>query len=113
MAFGILQRICFRFLLCSLLVGSFVTAWKEQISAIGDPGMKRDGLRVAIEAWNQCNEVHEELPHMGSPRQADCFDIYNSSSHRKSLYCTPFPSTVNFSYYKPLVLRAKHCLFCV
>ncbi|THG13244.1 hypothetical protein TEA_009171 [Camellia sinensis var. sinensis] len=25
-------------------------------SAIGDPGMRRDCLRVAIEAWNQCNE---------------------------------------------------------
>lgn len=57
-------------------------------SAIGDPGMRRDGLRVAIEAWNQCNEAHEEAPQMGSPRHADCFDlsIYNSStSHGNSL----------------------------
>lgn len=37
--------------------------------------MKRDGLRVALEAWNFCNEVGEEAPGMGSPRLADCFDI--------------------------------------
>lgn len=45
------------------------------MTAIGDPGMTRDGLRVAIEAWNQCNEVGQEAPDMGSPRQADCFDL--------------------------------------
>ncbi|PWA84988.1 hypothetical protein CTI12_AA154490 [Artemisia annua] len=44
-------------------------------SAVGDPGMKRDGLRVAFEAWNFCNEVGTEAPLMGSPRAADCFDI--------------------------------------
>ncbi|GAB4827175.1 hypothetical protein Ancab_034065 [Ancistrocladus abbreviatus] len=49
------------------------------ISAVGDPGMRRDGLRVAIEAWNQCNEVGEEAPGMGSPRAADCFDIYKAT----------------------------------
>lgn len=49
--------------------------YKEYVSAVGDPGMKRDGLRVAIEAWNQCNEVGEEVPLMGSPRHADCFDL--------------------------------------
>ncbi|CAL5345205.1 unnamed protein product [Camellia sinensis] len=49
---------------------------EEYISAVGDPGMRRDGLRVAIEAWNQCNEVGEEAPFMGSPRAADCFDVY-------------------------------------
>ncbi|KAL5732153.1 hypothetical protein ACHQM5_004805 [Ranunculus cassubicifolius] len=52
------------------------------ISAIGDPGMKRDGLRVAIESWNQCNEVGDETSGMGSPRAADCFDI---SSENESL----------------------------
>lgn len=51
----------------------------EYISATGDPGMRRDGLRLAIEAWNQCNEVGEEVPNMGSPRAADCFDIYKAS----------------------------------
>ncbi|XP_050216370.1 uncharacterized protein LOC126667437 [Mercurialis annua] len=50
----------------------------EYISAIGDPGMKRDNLRVAIEAWNQCNEVHKETNGMGSPRMADCFDLDHS-----------------------------------
>lgn len=49
-------------------------------SAVGDPGMRRDGLRVAIEAWNQCNEVGEEAPNMGSPRYADCFDVDASNS---------------------------------
>lgn len=51
----------------------------EYVSAVGDPGMKRDSLRLAIESWNQCNEVGEEVPHMGSPRAADCFDIYKAS----------------------------------
>lgn len=49
------------------------------VSAVGDSGMRRDGLRVAIESWNQCNEVGEEAPNMGSPRAADCFDIYKAS----------------------------------
>uniref|UniRef100_A0A1J3G9W4 DUF7705 domain-containing protein n=1 Tax=Noccaea caerulescens TaxID=107243 RepID=A0A1J3G9W4_NOCCA len=52
-------------------------------TAVGDPGMKRDGLRVAFEAWNFCNEVGFEAPHMGSPRAADCFDI--SSKPNKSI----------------------------
>lgn len=64
----------------------------EYESGIGDPGMKRDGLRVAIEAWNQCNEVHEEAPNMGSPRQADCFDLIplltsSSSNHSQQQQC--------------------------
>ncbi|KAL9676258.1 hypothetical protein QQ045_004471 [Rhodiola kirilowii] len=45
------------------------------MSLVGDPGMKSDGLRVAFEAWNSCNEVAEEAPGMGSPRAADCFDL--------------------------------------
>lgn len=48
---------------------------EQYISAVGDPGMRRDGLRVAFEAWNFCNEVGEEAPGMGSPRAADCFDL--------------------------------------
>lgn len=48
-------------------------------SAVGDPGMRRDGLRVAFEAWNFCNEVgEEEASDMGSPRAADCFDVNSS-----------------------------------
>ncbi|OMO64107.1 hypothetical protein CCACVL1_22038 [Corchorus capsularis] len=57
----------------------------KESSAVGDPGMKRDGLRVAFEAWNFCNEVGYEAPGMGSPRAADCFDVKNSSLiHRVS-----------------------------
>ncbi|KAK6803943.1 hypothetical protein RDI58_001727 [Solanum bulbocastanum] len=52
-------------------------------SAVGDPGMRRDGLRVGLEAWNFCNEVGEEVPGMGSPRAADCFDLSESSLSHK------------------------------
>ncbi|XP_043724218.1 uncharacterized protein LOC122671180 [Telopea speciosissima] len=59
----------------------FLSASKQQyISAVGDPGMRRDGLRIAFEAWNFCNEVGKEAPGMGSPRAADCFDLLSSSS---------------------------------
>lgn len=62
----------------------------EYVSAVGDPGMRRDGLRVGFEAWNFCNEVGQEAPGMGSPRAADCFDL-ESSKHRD----TPSPSQKN------------------
>ncbi|KAK6941147.1 hypothetical protein RJ641_030678 [Dillenia turbinata] len=52
-------------------------------SAVGDPGMRRDGLRVAFEAWNFCNEVGQEAPSMGSPRAADCFDLSAASPKHK------------------------------
>lgn len=52
------------------------------VSAVGDPGMRRDGLRVAWEAWNFCNEVGKEAPGMGSPRGADCFDIGNGEDEQ-------------------------------
>lgn len=45
------------------------------VSAIGDPGMKSPNVRVALEAWNFCNEVGFEAPNMGSPRLADCADL--------------------------------------
>lgn len=61
------------------LVALYVRAGNEYVSAVGDPGMRRDSLRLAIESWNQCNEVGEEVPQMGSPRAADCFDIYKAS----------------------------------
>ncbi|KAJ0980523.1 hypothetical protein J5N97_008778 [Dioscorea zingiberensis] len=48
---------------------------KQHVSLVGDSGMRRDGLRVALEAWNFCNEVGSEAPLMGSPRAADCFDL--------------------------------------
>ncbi|KAL8505677.1 hypothetical protein ACS0TY_016781 [Phlomoides rotata] len=73
----VLQQL-FGFILLSILLLNFpVTATGGRASAVGDPGMRRDGLRVGIEAWNQCNEVNEEAPNMGSPRMADCFDINN------------------------------------
>ncbi|KAI5674853.1 hypothetical protein M9H77_05803 [Catharanthus roseus] len=50
------------------------------ISAVGDPGMSRDGLRVAFEAWNFCNEVGKEAPAVGSPRAADCFDLSKNAA---------------------------------
>uniref|UniRef100_A0A6N2MAK4 DUF7705 domain-containing protein n=1 Tax=Salix viminalis TaxID=40686 RepID=A0A6N2MAK4_SALVM len=59
------------------LLEFYVTAREEYMSALGDPGMRRDSLRVAIEAWNQCNEVGEEAAGYGSPRMADCFDSGN------------------------------------
>ncbi|XP_024018165.1 uncharacterized protein LOC21397039 [Morus notabilis] len=51
----------------------------KYISAVGDPGMRRDELRVGFEAWNFCNEVAQEAPHQGSPRAADCFHLSGSS----------------------------------
>ncbi|KAK3003840.1 hypothetical protein RJ639_019614 [Escallonia herrerae] len=68
---------------------------EQYVSAVGDPGMRRDGLRLAIEAWNQCNEVGEEAPNMGSPRAADCFDVYKVSQPSKEVescsLCNSFP----------------------
>lgn len=60
-------------LLCASLVST--TQSQTNVSAVGDPGMQRDGLRVAFEAWNFCNEVGQEAPYMGSPRAAQCFDL--------------------------------------
>ncbi|KAG9459961.1 hypothetical protein H6P81_004469 [Aristolochia fimbriata] len=64
------------FVLGTMICCSFCNA---SVSLVGDPGMRRDGLRVAFEGWNFCNEVGGEAPGMGSPRAADCFD-YSSSS---------------------------------
>ena len=61
---------------------SFATG-KQNMSAVGDPGMARDGLRVALEAWNFCNEVGSEAPGMGSPRAADCFDLSSKLNHKR------------------------------
>lgn len=60
----------------------------EYVTAVGDPGMRRDALRLAIESWNQCNEVGEEAPRMGSPRAADCFDIYRAIPKRNEKNCS-------------------------
>ncbi|KAL2486674.1 hypothetical protein Adt_31430 [Abeliophyllum distichum] len=66
--------------------GCWANGKDSSISAVGDPGMQRDGLRVAFEAWNFCNEVGKEAPGMGSPRAADCFDLSTNNSviHRVS-----------------------------
>lgn len=55
----------------------------EFFSAVGDPGMRGDGLRVGFEAWNFCNEVGKEAPGMGSPRAADCFDLSSKQNHHR------------------------------
>ncbi|PIA42106.1 hypothetical protein AQUCO_02100160v1 [Aquilegia coerulea] len=90
---------CYSFLLVLHLVFTFGGLFSESsedeyTSAVGDPGMQRDALRVAIEAWNQCNEVGDETPGMGSPRAADCFDIYQHSSQgvkKNCSICEQFP----------------------
>ncbi|KAF5743845.1 hypothetical protein HS088_TW08G00433 [Tripterygium wilfordii] len=75
------KQLLVRFFLVSVLVLGISGARGEQyISAVGDPGMKRDGLRVGFEAWNFCNEVGVEAPGMGSPRAADCFDFQHSTN---------------------------------
>lgn len=38
--------------------------------------MKSQSIRVGLESWNFCNEVGQEAPNMGSPRAADCADLY-------------------------------------
>ncbi|KAK6944610.1 hypothetical protein RJ641_025712 [Dillenia turbinata] len=60
---------------CKLRLGSALEDY-EYVSAIGDPGMKSPNVRVGLEAWNFCNEVGQEAPNMGSPRLADCTDLY-------------------------------------
>lgn len=58
-------------------IGDYITHSSEKyVSAIGDPGMKNPNVRVALEAWNFCNEVGTEAPNMGSPRIAECADFY-------------------------------------
>ncbi|KAM7277356.1 hypothetical protein ACFE04_019222 [Oxalis oulophora] len=87
------------------------------ISAVGDPGMKRDGLRVALEAWNFCNEVAVEAPGMGSPRAADCFDLMNTTNkyydvtkHKKKHKHKHGHDHVNGTYLKHLVSTADNKL---
>ncbi|OVA16642.1 hypothetical protein BVC80_1543g76 [Macleaya cordata] len=71
------------FMIIVLVFSSSFASEQHYTSAVGDPGMRRDGLRVAFEGWNFCNEVGKEAPDMGSPRAADCFDFSSSSlKHR-------------------------------
>lgn len=69
-----------------LLCGGGGGAAEPFVSVAGDPGMRRDGLRVAFEGWNFCNEVGEEAPGMGSPRAAECFDLAGDGADR---HCSP------------------------
>ncbi|XP_073150609.1 uncharacterized protein [Henckelia pumila] len=69
---------------CAMLV----SCEADHVSAVGDSGMMKDSLRLAIEAWNQCNEVGEEAPEMGSPRAADCFDVYKASPQKGQNNCS-------------------------
>ncbi|XP_010271008.1 PREDICTED: uncharacterized protein LOC104607157 [Nelumbo nucifera] len=78
------NRILILFCTLNVFFSAFSYALKQQyISAVGDPGMQRDELRIAFEGWNFCNEIGKEAPGMGSPRAADCFDLSGSSlKHR-------------------------------
>ncbi|KAM1245274.1 hypothetical protein ACFX2I_036493 [Malus domestica] len=80
---------CFLLLLVLVFCEGFLSmaAKNEYVSAVGDSGMRRDNLRLAIESWNQCNEVGEE-PRTGSPRAADCFDIYRASPQPAGESCS-------------------------
>ncbi|KAH9781326.1 hypothetical protein KPL71_008418 [Citrus sinensis] len=73
----------------SLLKTHGLISKNRYVSAIGDPGMKSANVRVALEAWNFCNEVGFEAPGMGSPRLADCADLFCSSLITDSLGCSP------------------------
>lgn len=90
----------FLFVFCCDEILLSVRAENGYISAVGDPGMRRDGLRVAIESWNQCNEVGEEAPVTGSPRLADCFDVYKTSPVSKGSWflITKFPFFFSFFF---------------
>lgn len=72
----------------SLLKTHGLISKNRYVSAIGDPGMKSANVRVALEAWNFCNEVGFEAPGMGSPRLADCADLFCSSLITDSLGCS-------------------------
>ncbi|KAK7827219.1 uncharacterized protein LOC112005058 [Quercus suber] len=77
----LLLHVLFSWVTVFVIIASGARGDEQYISAVGDPGMRRDGLRVAFEAWNFCNEVGEEAPGMGSPRAADCFDLSSKHVH--------------------------------
>lgn len=83
---------------CSSSTEEVTTKEDSGVSAVGDPGMERDGLRVGFEAWNFCNEVgKEEAPSMGSPRAADCFDLSSQSNFCYQIYFTCVFFRISFS----------------
>lgn len=77
---------------------------KEYISGVGDPGMRRDGLRVAFEAWNFCNEVGHQAPSMASPRAADCFDLAGKHLRQSTEQSTNFISGFPFCFFPHLFI---------
>ncbi|KAK9162031.1 hypothetical protein Syun_002933 [Stephania yunnanensis] len=72
------EFLAFKAMLMILLIffATVVGSNEGYVSVIGDPGMKSPNVRIALEAWNFCNEVGFEAPNMGSPREADCADLY-------------------------------------
>ncbi|KAL1219906.1 hypothetical protein V5N11_021687 [Cardamine amara subsp. amara] len=54
------------------------------VTALGDGGMKNPNTRIALEAWNFCNEVGNEAPSKESPRFADCAPL-SCPIHQDSL----------------------------
>ncbi|KAK6937208.1 hypothetical protein RJ641_030716 [Dillenia turbinata] len=82
---GMMIQVLMPFVMANVILFGFCNYTKgaSGTSAVGDPGMRRDGLRVAFEAWNFCNEVGQEAPSMGSPRAADCFDFSAASLNHK------------------------------
>lgn len=86
---------------------------KDYISAVGDPGMRRDGLRLGFEAWNFCNEVGEEAPGMGSPRAADCFDLSTKvTKYRKLKISTQSVSHFLYFHFIYLFLSSQSLESC-
>ncbi|GFQ00596.1 12-oxophytodienoate reductase 1 [Phtheirospermum japonicum] len=61
---------------CNLAYSAKLSKENVYVSAIGDPGMRSPNARFGLEAWNFCNEVGMEAPNMGSPRMADCANLY-------------------------------------
>ena len=55
------------------------------ILAVGDPGLIRDGLRVAFEACDFCNEVGKTRD-IGRQIAANCFDLSSKPNHTRKLY---------------------------
>jgi hypothetical protein len=91
-------------------------------SVLGDPGMKSDRVRVAVEGWNFCNRVGIEWPGSPSPRWADCTDVtcdYNGNLPPFSeidlvghgCYCVGFNFTI-MVLFKILQVASAHTHFC-
>ncbi|KAF8398158.1 hypothetical protein HHK36_017084 [Tetracentron sinense] len=50
------------FLMTNVLIFCFSSAKEQQyISSVEDPGMRRDGLRVAFEGWNFCKKLAKKI----------------------------------------------------